>query len=229
MSTGTRSYDDIPQHERPWQPLTVDGAMALFQDASFPWWVAGGHAIELAVGSPVRPHDDIDILILRRDHLAARELLAEWDCWVADPPGTLRPWPINERLPDTSHDVWCRAGPEGPWRFQFMLDESDPDGRHWWSRRDPRITRPVLEIGGRTGAGIPYLRPEIQLFYKAKGRRPKDEIDFAAALPLLGTDQRTWLYRAIEVTSGPDHVWLPYLTTDRTPEQRSAAGRPGLR
>ena len=208
MSAGTGDVREIPQHERPWQPLTIDAVMHLFRDAPFPWWVAGGQAIELAVGEPIRSHDDVDVLILRRDHLAARELLAEWDCWVADPPGTLRSWPVGETLQEASHDIWCRETPEAPWRFQLMLDESDEGGTHWRSRRDPRITRPVADIGHRTGAGVPYLRPEIQLFYKAKGRRPKDEIDFSAALPLLGMAERGWLQDAITLTSGVEHPWL---------------------
>ena len=214
MSVGARSANDIPQHELPWQPLTIDAVIALLRDVAFPWWVAGGYAIELAVGEPVRPHDDVDVLLLRRDHLAARSLLAEWDCWVADPPGTLRPWPLGETLPDTVHDVWCRETPDAPWRFQLMLDESDEDGTHWRSRRDPLITRPVAGIGSRTGAGVPFLRPEIQLFYKARVHRPKDEVDFVAALPLLSAAEREWLRDAIVLTSGQEHTWLSDLGPD---------------
>ena len=45
--------------------------------ADVPWWcVAGGHAVELAVGRPLRPHSDIDVLLLRRDQLAAQHALA---------------------------------------------------------------------------------------------------------------------------------------------------------
>ncbi len=36
----------------------------------------------------------------------------------------------------------------------------------------------------------PYLAPEIQLFYKAKGLRPKDELDFARTLPTLDQQRR---------------------------------------
>ncbi len=198
----------IPQHERRWEPLGVAPVAELFQAARFPWWVAGGYAIELAIGEPVRPHDDIDVLLLRRDHLTARDLLAAWDCWVADPPGTLRPWPVGETLPDAAHDIWCRETPDGPWRLQLMLDESDADGDVWRSRRDQRITRPIADIGNRTAAGVPYLRPEIQLFYKAKGRRPKDDADFGAVLPMLSEDQRTWLRDVIVLTYGDGHPWL---------------------
>jgi len=64
-----------------------------------------------------------------------------------------------------------------------MLEESS--GGVWISRRDERIRRPITSIGLVTVRGIPYLAPEIQLFYKAKNQRAKDEADFAATLPIL--------------------------------------------
>lgn len=196
----------IPEHEHPWLPLNVAAVHDLFRDAPFPWWIAGGHAIELAAGRAIRPHADIDVLLLRRDHLAARSLLAGWDCWVADPPGTLRPWPAGETLPSTAHDLWCRETPDGPWRLQLMLDEADGD--HWVSRRDVRISRPIAEIGDRTEEGVPYLRPEIQLLYKARARRPRDDVDFTAILPRLDGSQCRWLRDAIGIVHGADHPWL---------------------
>lgn len=203
-----QAVSEIPQHERQWEPLGVSAVADLFRATRFPWWIAGGYAIELAVGEPFRPHDDIDVLILRRDQLAARALLAGWDCWVADPPGTLRHWPVGEVLPETAHDIWCREAPDAPWRLQLMLDESDPGGAVWRSRRDSRVSRPVAEIGSRDANGVPFLRPEIQLFYKAKGRRPKDEADFAAVLPILDVEQRDWLRERIVMTYGDDHPWV---------------------
>lgn len=196
----------IPEHERPWRPLTVAQVAALFREEAFPWWVAGGFAIELAVGRSVRPHGDIDVLLLRRDQLRARSLLAGWDCWVADPPGTLRPWGLDETLPAAAHDVWCRESPGGPWRLQLMLDESRGD--RWHSRRDDRVSLPIAAIGARTDAGVPYLRPEIQLFNKARARRPRDEVDLAAVVSYLSTDQRRWLRYAITTVYGRDHSWL---------------------
>ncbi|MFE9499797.1 hypothetical protein [Streptomyces collinus] len=44
----------------------------------------------------------------------------------------------------------------------------------------------------------------MQLFYKAKARRDKDETDFEAVLPLLEEAQRVWLAKAIKVIA-PDH------------------------
>ncbi|PPK70288.1 amino acid transporter [Actinokineospora auranticolor] len=194
-----------------WDPITPTAVAALFACFDVPWWVAGGYAVELAVGHPVRDHTDIDVLLLRRDHPVIQEVLAGWEWWAADPPGELRPWLPGEPLPAHVHDIWCRPTDQ-PWRLQFMLN--DTTGEDWISRRNPDIREPIAALGATTADGIPYLRPEIQLFYKAKGRRPKDDVDFTAALPVLATDQRAWLVDAITRTHGQDHPWLRRLTAD---------------
>jgi hypothetical protein len=176
----------------------------MFAVLPVPWWVAGGHAIELAVGRRFREHADIDVLLLRRDQSAVQEALVEWEWWAADPPGVLRPWRPGERLPVGVHDIWCRAGPVAPWRIQIMLDEVE--GEDWVSRRNPRLRRPISSLGRIAADGTPYLAPEVQLFYKAKAPRAKDEADFAAALPVLDAAQRQWLSAAIIDTYGA-HPW----------------------
>jgi hypothetical protein len=154
---------------------------------------------------PFREHGDIDVLLLRRDQLSVQQALPHWEWHAADPPGTLRPWLTGEQLPGGVHDIWCRPGPAEPWRLQVMLDESS--GTDWVSRRDARIRRPVASLGSVTADGIPYLASEIQLFYKAKGMRRKDETDFSAVLPALTQPQREWLADAIALACGPGHPW----------------------
>jgi hypothetical protein len=87
-----------------------------------------------------------------------------------------------------------------------MLDESSMSG-DWVSRRNPEIRLPLALIGDVSESGVPYLLPEIQLFYKAKDPRPKDNADFAAIRPLLTGAQWSWLCEAINTTYG-DHPWL---------------------
>ena len=94
-----------------------------------------------------------------------------------------------------------------------MLDEVD--GETWVSRRDDRIRRPAHRIGAKSADGIPYLVPEIQLFYKAARRRPKDQQDFDAAIGILNGDQRRWLAGAVAATYG-DHPWQARLTAPVT-------------
>jgi hypothetical protein len=191
-----------------WDPAGLGEVVEVFSALRCPWWVAGGYAIELAVGRAYREHGDIDVLMLRRDQLAVQRLLPTWQWWAADPPGTLRRWVSGEYLAAPVYDVWCRPGPAEPWRIQIMFDESE--GQSWVPRRDARVRRSVDDLGLTSPEGVPYLAPEVQLFYKAKAPRPKDEQDFSAALPHLTAGQRRWLADAIARTIG-DHPWLERL------------------
>jgi hypothetical protein len=191
-----------------WDPADPSEVAALFSRLECPWWIAGGYAIERAIGHAFREHGDVDVLLLRRDQLEVQEALSSWEWWAADPPGTLRPWRRGEFLPAGIDDVWCRPGPAEPWRIQVMLDESE--GGEWFSHRNDAVRRAVDRLGAVSPDGVPYLVPEVQLFAKAWQTRPKDEQDFAAALPVLDDAQRKWLADALERTYG-SHPWLDRL------------------
>ncbi|NMB24798.1 MAG: amino acid transporter, partial [Firmicutes bacterium] len=172
------------------------------------WWIAGGWAIVLHLGRHIRDHGDIDVLLQRSDQVAIQAYLAGWDLYVADPPGRLRPWLPGEHIHRPIQDIWCRPEPESRWHIQIMLiDVEDGD---WVFKRDPRIRRQLSEIGLENSEGIPYLRPEIQLLYKAKSPRPKDEIDFTAVLPMLTDGERSWLRSALSLAYG-EHRWVAKL------------------
>jgi hypothetical protein len=191
-----------------WDPLTPQQVAERFAKASFPWWIAGGWAIDLFVGRQTRPHGDVDVVVLHDDQGLVQSTLTGWDLWAAEPPGTLRPWLANEILPSHVHDIWCRRGRSAPWCLQLMI--VDRDGDRWLFRRDPRVSIPLSRLGRRTADSIPYLAAEIQLLFKAKGRRRKDEQDFATALPLLDEAGREWLKEALELTM-PGHPWIAQL------------------
>jgi len=195
-------------HYGAWQPLSIEQAAALFAMLDAPWWIAGGCAIDLFVGRQTRDHGDTDVLLLRRDQLAAQRALAGWDLHAADPPGLLRPWREDEWLSPSIHDIWCRPTPTSPWALQLMLIENDGD--RWLFRRDPSIGGPLSQLTRRSPAGIPYLAPEVQLLYKGRTPRPKDEADFAVALPLLEPASSAWLAQALAIHV-PDSPWLARL------------------
>jgi hypothetical protein len=189
-----------------WHQLSIPAAVALLSPAPFPWFIAGGLAIDHAVGRVVRDHVDLDVMILRRDARSARAVLGGWDCAIADPPGHLRPWQRETPLPAHVHDVWCRETTAGPWQIQLMIDECDDD--MWRSRRNNSITKPLDAIGSRGQHGAMFLSVDIHLFYKAKAPRPKDIVDFEAALPVLSSSQRAWLRTSIITAYGSSHPWL---------------------
>lgn len=80
----------------------------------------------------------------------------------------------------------------------------------WIYKRDPAVTAPRADVTGITADGIRYLSPAAVLLFKAKHRRPKDEADFAAALPALSPADRrrlgTWL-----AFTHPGHDWTHLL------------------
>ena len=127
------------------------------------------------------------------------------------------PWDGGEWLALPVHQVLVRpvgAGPiEEPWdpipgEIEFFLNDAE-DGT-WVSRRDERVTRPVDELTTRTASGTPVVVPEVQLLYKAKHHRDKDEHDFRQALGVLAPEQRHWLRKALEIVH-PDDPWLDSL------------------
>jgi hypothetical protein len=189
-----------------WSPLSLTRVSTLFASADFPWWVAGGYAIELAVGQPFREHEDLDLLILRRDQAVVRRFLGDWDCRPVDTTGLLRVWKPGEILPMDVHEVWCREDIDAPWRFSLMLDEVDGD--MWFSRRDATVRKAVAELGVQPDGMPPYLCPDVQLYYKAKNVRAKDEQDLNMVLPTLTKRQRAWLAEAVYRTYGAEHPWL---------------------
>lgn len=198
----------------PWQPLAVRDLALLLAGAYFPWWVAGGWAIDRFVGHQTRQHDDLDVLVLRRDQLVVQHALRGWDLHAADPPGTLRPWAAGEALGAGIYDIWCRPDTAAPWALQLMLADIDRTGTHWIFRRDPRVTGSLSRLGSRSAEGIPYVAPEVQLLYKAKQTPlPKDEADFAVALPLLDVPSRRWLTEVL-TTLRQQHPWLAPLVLE---------------
>jgi hypothetical protein len=191
------------------KPLSPDEVADELNGLPCRWWIAGGWAIDLHIGRQSRAHADIDVLILRDDHLAVQRHLAGWDFHAADPPGTLRHWAEGEILKPTVHDVWCRRSPSSSWSLQLMIDETEND--QWVYRRDARIRRPVPDLDGPASNSVRrVLTPEIQLLYKSAQPRDKDEGDFHAVLEDLHAPQRRWLQESLTLVS-PGHPWLERL------------------
>ncbi|MEP7187668.1 MAG: hypothetical protein ABI901_00595, partial [Roseiflexaceae bacterium] len=179
-----------------WNPLSVAAVQHLFHDAPFRWGIAGGYAVEQFLGTAIRDHNDIDIILFRDDQQALHTWLSGWHVYAADPPGTLREWNASEWLSPGIHDIWCYRHTAQAWQLQMMLVETD--GADWVSRRHPMIR------GSRTDLivdyhQIPCIRIEVQLLYKAKGNREKDRQDFHACLPKLSAEAKAWLIQALRL------------------------------
>jgi hypothetical protein len=185
-----------------------EDALRLFGELPEPWWIAGGWAIDLWLGDQGRPHEDLDIAILRRDQRVFRRALRGWDLRVATAPGELRSLAPDDEVVPPLHVIWCRPTGADAWAFELLLN--DAEGGEWLFRRDHAVRSPVVGLGGRTASGIPFLHPEFVLLYKAKQVRARDQDDLRRALPRLGPERRRWLSRAIARVH-PGHGWLDEL------------------
>lgn len=186
---------------------TCADAVELFASVGKPWWVAGGWALDLFLGEQTRPHDDLDLVVLRHDIDAFRDHLEGWDLWVGLGNDQLEDHPLTPKSPFSAHRevLWCRPSPAAPWAFELLLTPSDKGD--WIFKRDPAIRRPISEIGGVSPDGVPYLRPEIILLFKANNLRDKDQTDAATVLPRLDAPATQWLRTALEHVH-PGHEWL---------------------
>ncbi len=188
-----------------WQSLSCMEVIQVFANAPFIWGIAGGYAVEQFLGKSIRDHSDTDIVVYRDQQLQVQRWLPDWQLSAADPPGTLRPWIDDEYLPYGIHDIWGHRRHVQAWQLQIMLAEVDGD--HWFMRRNPEIRGRRDNLIVRYG-GIPCIRIDVQLLFKARSCRPKDSADFEACMPHLSADAKRWLRQNLLQLYPTGHPWL---------------------
>lgn len=191
-----------------WAAYTPAEAAAVMDGFPAPWWVVGGRAIEAFTGVE-REHEDLDLSIFSVDfaHLR-RQLEPRFHLWSNDG-GLFRH--VDDDHPEPLAPLaqtWVREHAGAPWVMDVILNGKG-DGV-WKARRDLELEAPLDEVTWLAD-GVRYLNPELVLFFKGRQLRPKDELDLAAALPLLSGGQRVWLADAIRTGYGADHAWLSRL------------------
>lgn len=191
----------------PWAPLGLEEVGELFRSFPGRWWISGGRALELHLGRSWRAHDDSDVSVLRDDvrALAVAPVLSGWDMHVAAA-GVLAPWngsPLS--MQESQNNVWCRKAPDQPWCLDVTISDGDRD--HWTYRRDPTIRVSWHEAVLWSEGGIPYLAPELQLLFKSKNFRKKDELDATEVIPELTEARRLGLHHLLP----GDHPWQALL------------------
>jgi hypothetical protein len=196
-------------HEEPggWDVADPEKASTWLAQVTAPWWIAGGQALDLFLNEAPRVHSDLDVGVLRRDIGDVLAALLEWEHFEARN-GTLTRLTTGAVPRVDVHSLWSRPIGAVNWALEFMLDESDRE--FWVFRRGPWIRRPLSTLSHLGSSGIRYLAPEIQLLYKAKAYRPKDQADFERIVPRLDAAARSWLRDSL-VKTLPGHSWLTVL------------------
>lgn len=185
-------------------PLKVTDLMREFEPD---WFVAGGWAIDLFLEKETRRHEDIEIVVFRRDQLALQNHLGDWILRKAAK-GVLTSWKSGEFLEPPVHEIHCQKLSGELRQLEVLLNEAD--GKDWFFRRNQRITKPISELHLTTVSGIKSLCPEVVLLYKSKNPRAKDEQDFKAAVKYLNPEAKRWLRDALSICR-PEHHWLSNL------------------
>jgi GNAT superfamily N-acetyltransferase len=187
-----------------WTPLEVARRLA---GVEAPWCVAAGWALDLFLGGEHRGHDDLEIAVPRDRFAETEAALDGFELFVAGD-GVVRPLASARALLEDTHQTWVREPATRLWRLDVFREPCDGDT--WICRRDERIRMPYARLIERTAGGIPYMRPEVVLLFKARHGRPKDDADLAAVLPRLDDERRRWLVGALELVH-PGHRWLAEL------------------
>jgi hypothetical protein len=180
-----------------------------FRDAPFEWYVSGGWALDLFVGTVQRVHHDVDVIVPRPAQMELQKYLLDRGWKLMTPfEKRLGPWPAHMRLELPRHQVHAH-------RNEQFIDLLLTDMQDVWRyRREPSVLRSREKMSLTSANGIPYLAPELALLFKSKNtsnhERAKDQSDFERTLPHLEGERRAWLYWALTVVS-PDHAWIKQL------------------
>jgi len=179
---------------------------SLLSALTVPYWIAGGWAIDLAVGRVTRDHADVDIMLLERDEHALRTDLTEVDVQLIVRDGQPGPWRAGRRLlagpgpgrprPPIGADRLVLHSKNLPLPTEVLL--ASAVGASWVYYRGARcISRPLAGIT-RNRDGIPFLAPEVVLLFKSRSTSGEDRRDVETALPVLSAGQRSWLQDTLE-------------------------------
>ncbi|HEX8124406.1 MAG TPA: hypothetical protein VF548_02370 [Allosphingosinicella sp.] len=191
----------------PWTPVEVADRLAA---CSTLWGIAGGWALDIWRERQSRPHGDIEIAVSSAGLGAVAQCL-QGHVFYAASQGRLAE--VRPGESGSAHQFWLLDPVARKWRLDVMTDPGDE--ARWIYRRDHRVTVPREEILGRSMDGVPYLRPQAVLLFKAKDPRPKDEFDFAGSVPKLASGERRWLTDALSLAH-PQSPWIDILSPNGT-------------
>src|SRR5450631_2540806 len=118
----------------------LENVATVMHDFQRPWWVAGGWAVDMFLGSITRSQSDVDIAVLRADQDMLWRYLKGWALFKAIS-GTLYPWSAEERLELPVHEIRAHRAGES---LEFLFNERVAD--RWAFRRNTAVSMPLNAI-----------------------------------------------------------------------------------
>ena len=162
----------------------------------FPWFIAGGWAIDLFLDCETRIHDDIEIGIYREHQMKLFRYFEKRKKYYINNKSLIGKhnkveW-AKEYLRLPIHEIYIEYD---DLEMEVLLNERDEE--NWIYRRNDKIKLNEQSAILHTKNGIPYLCPEIVLLYKTKKMREKDIEDFKNASTKMNDSEIKWLIESI--------------------------------
>ena len=106
-----------------WRALEPAAAPHIMSAVDAPWWIAGGWAIDLFVGTQTRAHKDLDLGVRRADAARIIAALPAWEFFeVKD--GVLSRLALGTEPRAVVNSLWGRRVGEAHWEFELLLDDA---------------------------------------------------------------------------------------------------------
>jgi hypothetical protein len=172
----------------------------------FPWFIAGGWSIDLAIGNQTREHGDIDIVIFREHTQETLDYFNSWDIKVAIP-GESRLEPCSS-IVDTFVPRYCLHLFRENDFIEILLTETIEDQVIF--RKERSIVMELERFIRTNPDSIPYVAPEWQLLFKSMNPRTHDEQDFQNYLHYIRPEERNWLKNSIKKVNEKSN-WIDLL------------------
>jgi Aminoglycoside-2''-adenylyltransferase len=179
----------------------------IMKESKFPWFIAGGWAIDLAIGKKTREHEDIDIVVFRENIQDVLDYFKNWEIGVALPgEHRLETVVSKDQAMPPRFGLHVRNDTDF---VEVLLTDRVEDRAIF--RRDPSIIFPVSDFIKTDAMNRRYITPEWQLLFKSKSPRESDWQDFLNALPYLSMQQKDWLKQAFIKTAASTE-WIERLS-----------------
>ncbi|MDQ0876061.1 hypothetical protein QFZ77_004720 [Paenibacillus sp. V4I3] len=215
----------------------ISQARTFFYDRGFDWSICGGGAIDLFLGKETRIHKDLDVAAFWEDRNIIIELMLKsgWKVFEACGGGIVHELFGKQEIPFEKRNLFCFTGnesrvkldPIGDDRYRFGLEKQEQNGFTYveflFNNRDDGYfylpgkanVRRLLNKALLASDDVPYLAPEVVLFYKSSyldGFDVTDHIqDFNLSLAFLDLEQKQWLRESLEKEYPSGHAWLQRL------------------
>ncbi|TNC14111.1 amino acid transporter [Methylobacterium terricola] len=196
-----------PLDDEAWDAWSPHELGRRLREASLPWYVAGGWALDVWHGRQTRQHEDLEFVVIRDDAHHFRAILRDLDFFTVKD-GIIEYLPPSAAPPSDVWQLWGGDMRQGCWRVDMMMEPGTPD--LWIYKRDQTIRMARSDAIRVSETGIPYLSPVHVMLFKAKHRREKDREDFNLCLTKFSNKDRA---QFIELMSElhPGHEWLEKL------------------